>query len=590
MASKLIRWILAVLFLLLAACSDDDQNAQIEQEISQIKGQALSSEFLLSDAMLDSPVNTSAFRANATTETIHRFEGRIDLPHSPGAGQLKGLLDWFGYLDDPGLSIADLPPFNFEFIQHGNDLIPLSRGPQTSAHPYWEFILEPGKVWDEPGDGGWSRASLPFALQERNANCIHNGLLTFVFKTNGEISRVAYQVGSETCQYLQVDLWGMLNARYTPGKVKYSEAVIERHREEVAARLPVKPIGAITDDYPGADPANFDWFPPDEVSTFGFAIDGVHYSGGCGTRYGPYPYCAALVLPSYSLAKSIFAGAAYMVLEQEFPGAGELPVDRFVPECSSARWRDVNLQQLLDMSTGNYESLEHNVDEFASYETDFMAGETHALKIGTSCSLFPRKADPGTAFAYHTSDTYIAGTLMNAFLREKADRKGTTPSDIHADVLVKKVMKPLKLSPLTWSTRRSYDDESQPFTGYGLTLHADDIARLGLFLSRGDGIIDGNQVLDPSELKASLQQDPGDPGIEAGSPDLRYNNGFWAHRTDLHGACGTPVWIPFMSGYGGISIAVLPNQSLFYVFSDKGRFEWLNAAIESNRIRSYCEK
>jgi hypothetical protein len=45
-----------------------------------------------------------------------------------------------------------------------------------------------------------------------------------------------------------------------------------------------------------------------------------------------------------------------------------------------------------------------------------------------------------------------------------------------------------------------------------------------------------------------------------------------------------------MSGYGGISVVLMPNQSLFYVFSDHGRFEWLRAAEASNRIRPFCSK
>jgi hypothetical protein len=589
MASKLIRCIPALLFLLLAACSDDDQNVRAEQETSRIERQALSLEFLLSGSSLDNPVNTSAFRASTDGKSLHRFEGRLEMFPVPGQGQLLKQLDWFDYLDDSSLSIADLPPFSFEFVQNENELIPVSRGPQASSHPHWELILEPGRVWDEPGDRGWTRASLPFSLQERNANCTHNGLLTFVFKASGEVSRVAYQVGSETCQYLQIDLWGVLDARYIPGKVREAETVIHDHRESVDARLPVKSIEAIAEDYPGADPGGFDWYPPGEASTFGFAIDGVHYSGGCATRYGPYPYCEVLDLPSYSLAKSIFAGTALMVLEQAFPGVGELRVDQLVPECSGERWEGVTLQHLADMSSGNFESLEPNADEFASYETDFMAGETHAQKINTACKLFPRNAEPGSVFAYHTSDTYIAGTVMNAFLARQNAAGKSAARDIHSDVLVKEVMKPLKLSPVTWHSRRSYDEIAQPFAGYGLTLHADDIVRFGLFLAQGDGVIQGRQVLSNEELSAALQRNSNDRGVKAGSEKLRYNNGFWGFLTDLDGTCNEPVWLPVMSGYGGISVVILPNRSLFYVFSDHGRFEWLKAAIESNSISNYCE-
>jgi len=482
----LIKWTLTALLSMLAACASDEKTP-------------LNATFLLGNAALDSPLSTTAYQPIPGAVPAHRFEGRLELISAPGAGRMSVLTDWFDYTKDASLALGDLPPFSFEFVQDGNDLVPLKRGPQISTHPHWEFILEPGKVWDEPGDEGWSRASLPFALQERNANCTHSGLLSFLFRSDGSVSRVAYQVGSETCQYLQLDLWGVLNARYTPDKIENAGTITREYHEEVAARLPVKPITELAGDHPGADPGQFDWYPADEVSTYGFAIGGVHYSGGCETRYGPYPYCAVLDLPSYSLAKSIFAGMAYMALEQEFPGAGESLVSDYVTECGDMeRWRDVSLQHLLDMSTGNYQSLEPDVDELASYETDFMAGETHQAKITTSCGLFPHRANPGTSFAYHSSDTYIAGTLMNEIL--------PAGSDIHTDVLVERVMKPLRLSPVTWATRRTYDSRAQPYTGYGLTLHSDDIVRIGLFLARGDGAIEGTQVLDPEELKAALQR------------------------------------------------------------------------------------
>jgi len=52
--------------------------------------------------------------------------------------------------------------------------------------------------------------------------------------------------------------------------------------------------------------------------------------------------------------------------------------------------------------------------------------------------------------------------------------------------------------------------------------------------------------------------------------------------------CPHAVWIPFLSGYGGISVALFPNNSVYYVFSDGGHFEWAKAAVESNNIRRYC--
>ena len=70
---------------------------------------------------------------------------------------------------------------------------------------------------------------------------------------------------------------------------------------------------------------------------------------------------------------------------------------------------------------------------------------------------------------------------------------------------------------------------------------------------------------------------------------VRYNNGVWATTVLPPGACPGPVWIPFMSGYGGISIVLMPNQSVYYVFSDGAHFKWAEAATESHQLKTFCE-
>jgi hypothetical protein len=43
-----------------------------------------------------------------------------------------------------------------------------------------------------------------------------------------------------------------------------------------------------------------------------------------------------------------------------------------------------------------------------------------------------------------------------------------------------------------------------------------------------------------------------------------------------------------MSGYGGITVALMPNGTVYYVFSDGGHFAWASAAAETNKINNYC--
>ncbi|WP_304175941.1 hypothetical protein, partial [Phenylobacterium aquaticum] len=62
----------------------------------------------------------------------------------------------------------------------------------------------------------------------------------------------------------------------------------------------------------------------------------------------------------------------------------------------------------------------------------------------------------------------------------------------------------------------------------------------------------------------------------------------WARDiSDLIG-CARPVWTPFLSGYGGISLVMFPNGVVFYAFGDEGRFDWRPAAGAANAVKALC--
>src|SRR3546814_17816050 len=52
-------------------------------------------------------------------------------------------------------------------------------------------------------------------------------------------------------------MWGALDAVYTPQPVAGRDALVAAHREEVAARLPLRPLSSIAAEHPGIDPARF---------------------------------------------------------------------------------------------------------------------------------------------------------------------------------------------------------------------------------------------------------------------------------------------------------------------------------------------
>jgi hypothetical protein len=349
--------------------------------------------------------------------------------------------------------------------------------------------------------------------------------------------------------------------------------------------MPVKPLTALAQDFPGSDPQKFsapNGKDPRAMSLLGFVIDGIHYTGGCATRFGTYPYCESLVVPSYSLAKSVFAGLGMMRLEKLYPGAFDARIKDYVPACN-AGWDGVRLNDALDMATGHYNSAIYMRDEEAdtASATGLFQSETHADKLAFACTHYPRKAAPGKRWAYHTSDTYLLGTAMNALLKQQRG----DDADIFTDIVYADILHPLHVSPTAAYTRRSYDDVRQPFAGWGLMWLRDDTAKIAQFLATGSHT---QTVLDPAQLDAALQRNPAQRGLTP-LPGFRYNNGFWAHDigTRLPG-CNGEIWVPFLSGYGGITLLLLPNGSAYYYVSDDEIPLWMDAALEAHRIRSLC--
>lgn len=533
-------------------------------------------------------VDFSAYAPQAdamSTLPRNRFEGRLQLVDPASHGQFAVVVDRYHATNAGDSPRKHLPAFDFTFVQAGSHLIPLRRDSIPGAHPDWEYVFTPGRVWDEPGDGDYSRAALPFALQQKNANCIHNGVLTFLFKTDGSVSQVAYQIASETCAYFKADFWGLLPAHYLPQPLAGAQDVIAAYRSELAGRLPVKPLAALAQDYPGVDPARFaapNGKAPGDMSLVGFVIDGTHYVGGCATRRGAYPYCESLVVPSYSLAKSVFAGLGMLRLERLYPGAFDRRIAELVPECAAAGWGAVRLDDALDMATGRYRSATYmrDEDEATDSATGLFQTTDHAGKIAFACGQYPRKQAPGERWVYHTADTYALGTAMQALLRQQRGPQ----ADIFDQLLWPDLLQPLGASPTADYTRRSLDDVRQPFTGWGLMWLRDDVAKIGQFLTSDRA----RSVLDPAQLDAALQRDPQQRGTTP-LAGLRYQNGFWAY--DAGGklaGCRGPVWIPFMAGYGAITLLVLPNGAVYYYFSDDERALWLDAAQEAHKIRSLC--
>ena len=544
---------------------------------STISGKWLSAAALIGALLVFSVPFVSAENLQAT------ISGRIRL-------KTDSPLQMAVYKDDYGVSKISanranhLPPFNFDYVQYRGRLIPLQRGSIPGAHPVWEYILEPGTITPNPGGGNLQQASLPFTLQERNANCMHYGRLRFALGAKGSISKVEVAINSETCANFKFDLRGLLEASFTPAHLAGTKQAIATFSSQHAARMTVKPISDIKlidtnvdlDAFAGGGK-----LPVADITLYGFVMDGIHYRGECKTRRGSYAFCDDINLPSYSIAKSLFAGLAAMRMERLHPGSMDSAISDYVPECAAAgSWENVTLSHALNMLTGHYKSSRSHADE-SSKENDsgFFAVDKHSQKITFSCNHWPRKKKPGKKWVYHTSDTYLLGTAMNARLKslDGAD------ADIYMSLLLP-LWQSMNLSPASKVVRRSYDAISQPFTGYGMTLLPDDIARLATALNQHKFA----DELDEEMYNNAMQRMDKPQGSFPVDLYYYYKNGFWAYNAQSLLGCNSPVMIPFMSGYGGINVVMMPNDTVYYIFSDGGKFAFADVLIQSHKMRSMC--
>jgi hypothetical protein len=574
------KHLLTIIFAALFVACDSEQN-----QADLFEDDFLSVEFLNSDKPLKQPLSTRAYMAPARSFlTGQGLSGVISIENGTNKAGIEMMTGADSIATSNKYRLTEFPAIEIEIVSDGETVIPAIQTPQYSSHPYWEVILQAGQQWQDKDHPDWNRVSLPFALKQKNQNCVHNGMMSFAYQPDGGISRIAWQISSETCLYLKVNLWGTLRATFQPTTLPQKDQIINAHRQAIAARLPVKPIADLASDYPAITLAGLTPNGGDDISVHGFVTDGVHYRSGCMTRHGPYPFCDQMVLPSYSLAKSIVAGLSYLMLIQQRPGFEHLTVPELVPECrlSDKRWEDVTMSHLVNMTTGNYKNLKHHDDESSpGIEARFFSPDSHAEKVRFSCEAWPRSAAPGSTAVYHSTDIYLLGAAMSEFIR----REGELAGDIYTDHLYPLILEPLNLSPLLSWTERTRDEIAQPFTSHGLVMTANDVVRIAESINSS---YHRNSLINQKGFEQAMFRDTNKQIRVFAGLRSAYKHGFWGFNVTEALNCEEDTWVSFMSGFGGISVVMMPNDTVYYYFSDNNTFGFIDAVIESNKIRNIC--
>ena len=554
----------------------------------EVRGELTVSELMSPDSGGVEVVDYSWFLpVGESGAALHRFEGVLTVP------RVEMQRSSYAYTTQ-----RFFPGFSVGFVAVDGYLVPSDRS--IIVNPgNWSLILSPGRVWSEPGDDGWSRASFPFVLgsppdRQFGAGETHNGVATFVFDDT-TVSAFRFQITQETAPDGDIyDMWGQVPAEYEPRVVDETGELASSFIDEVADHVSVADW---SDLEATVDSDVLDSFTAglaaEEISAAGVVVDGVVYLQPSRTRSGDYPYPRYMQHGAASVSKSIGAGVAMLWLAQKY---GDDVFDLRIADYLDVTvdhdgWADVTFGDVLNMATG----VGDNSPDRSPYDIDanesgpnyrkFYLAETVTGKLDAAFAADNYAWGPNEVVRYTSSQTFVLAAAMDAFV------KTNEGSDVDLwEKLTEEVFRPIGVHHMTMMSIPTDDGTGGvPYMASGLRLTIDDVAKI-VTLLQNSGAYNGEQLLHPTRTDDALYRSGQLAGLPTGKTftdgDQAYHASFWsiAHQTET----GTYFQVPFMSGAGGITIFLAPNGVSTFVLTDAGQDAYsLNSPAVAEAIRPY---
>jgi len=541
----------------------------------------LTSAELLASTPGEGPIHNDYFMPlGPTAPARHSLRGTLTISASSMSSAYQGCR---------GLA-APTPAVAIDFFTDGAHLVPVVRGIVGSPGA---VIVSPGRVWSEPGDLGMSRASFPFVIVNEFNNGTRNGLATFVFDDT-RVSSLRFQIVQETMAWERYDYWGQASMIYTPHAIADETAVRARLAEELRRQAPIRPWSALPAAVHGPLLDGIDGeVATDDVSASGLVVDGVAYVRGCNTRYGAYPYCREMRHGVFSVTKSLGAAVALLRLAQKY---GDAVFDAKIKDyvtvtASHDGWEQVTFADLLGMAAGIGElSPQRQPNDPAADENKprmfaWMAKRSAKEKLDAGFAYPKYPWAPGEVFRYNSVHTFILAAAMDAYLKRHAG-----PNAQLWDMVVREVFEPIGIfhAPMM-HTLEPDGSRGIPLLAYGLYPTIDDVTKLTTLL-QSDGRHEGRQLLSATKLAEALYRTNANSGLPNGSSyragEARYHLSFWSvpYRTTT----GCFFQIPYMSGYGGNLIVLLPNRVSAFRFADAMSYDVEGVILAGEAVRPLC--
>jgi CubicO group peptidase (beta-lactamase class C family) len=252
----------------------------------------------------------------------------------------------------------------------------------------------------------------------------------------------------------------------------------------------------------------------------------------------------------YSITKSVTSGLIGIAIDNGVIDGVDETVADLLPDYAKTikdgRLKDVTLEEILTLTSG----IEW--DEKSVPYNDPGNSEYHQVRSRDWVKYVlerPIRDEPGTRYIYNTGSVH----LLSAIIKSR--------SGLYADQFAEKYLfEPLGITRYDWNT----DPKGYPCTGGthgGLEMRTRDVAKFGMLYLR-DGKWNGKQVISEDWVRKSTSKHL----TAFDNTDFGYL--WWLIKLKIR---DTPVDIVYGAGYGGQSLALVPELDLMWVFTCWGR-------------------
>ena len=464
----------------------------------------------------------------------------------------------------PGVALSfftdrdDLVPFTQDVIRYGSG----QRG-----HSYWDIIVQPGRVWSQPDDAGWSRAGFPFALVNSIEGETHNGLATFLYK-DGRVSNLRFQIVQQTAPfYITHDFVaaGLVPATFAAAATGRPESLTRDYEADRTDAVPMAAWSELAAKVGGAKLVNFDGtMPASAIVLSGLDYRGTFYLKECQSAAGPLPWCDRARFGVWSATKALANETALLRLAEKFgPSVFDLKIVDYVPQAARyPGWRTVRFEDAINMATGiGNGSTKREPNDTSdgyldpSYSRWYEARSTDEKVTALLADGRVYPWGPGQVTRYRDQDMFILGVAMDLFLKSKQG-----PAADLWSMLRQEVFAPIGIHQApTNRTIEADGSAGHPLMAYGYYPTLSDMVLIARLYQNG-GKHGDRQILYAPRIR-ELLAGPNPRGLPTGEKlpagETTYTNAFWVTSYVAPDECR--VFYPRMIGWGGNIVALMPG-------------------------------